>query len=378
VPRPARLPAYAPGSFARFTVERRLPKILSDVTAQFGGDDPRWAALTAGIVSGGPLDRSLFSASTPFWAARLDSLEGGTWADQPFFDLEFLFYRAINSIAGDLRPGFDVFAGARRAALIDALPRVAAALDGPGPLDLAGALLWSLSGNEEDLSQLARQRASGRSDRLLVDQRPALVEQLAAAGPGSVAILADNAGAELGFDLLLVDLLLTSATGRVQLHVKPEPIFVSDALASDVDETIDRFAGFGAGTALGRAGARLRGARAGGALEVVAPADWAEPRHMNGLSPALHASLQGAALVIAKGDLNYRRFFEDRDWPADTPVAAASVATGLRAFALRVLKSDCLAGLAPSTAAALFARESAWRSSGRYAIVQRVDADAPG
>src|SRR6185312_8293744 len=171
--RPAPLPAYAPGSFALHTVQRRLPKILSDVTAQFADDDPRWAALTSALVNGGRIDRSLFSAPTPFWTARLASLEGRTWADQPFFDLEFLFYRAINSIAGDLRPGFDVFAGARRAALIDALPRVAAALDAREPLDLPGALLWSLSGNEEDLSQLARQRASGRSDRLIADQRPA-------------------------------------------------------------------------------------------------------------------------------------------------------------------------------------------------------------
>ncbi|HXU62074.1 MAG TPA: ARMT1-like domain-containing protein [Polyangia bacterium] len=374
--RPAPLPAYAPGSFALHTVQRRLPKILSDVTAQFADDDPRWAALTSALVNGGRIDRSLFSAPTPFWTARLASLEGRTWADQPFFDLEFLFYRAINSIAGDLRPGFDVFAGARRAALIDALPRVAAALDAREPLDLPGALLWSLSGNEEDLSQLARQRASGRSDRLIADQRPALLEHLAAAGARPVVILADNAGAELCFDLLLIDRLLAGPCARVQLHVKPEPMFVSDALVSDVDETIDRFATAG-GAALAQAGARLRAARATGALEVVAPPDWAEPRHMNGLSPALEAALRGAALVIAKGDLNYRRFFEDRAWPADTAVAVASVASGLRAFALRVLKSDCVAGLPPAVSASLFAGDPAWRSSSRYAIVQRVDAGAP-
>lgn len=378
MPRPAPIPAYAPGSFALFTVQRRLPKILSDVTAQLAPDDPRWAALEAGIVGGGPIDPALFSADTAFWRARLASLQGRAWADQPFFDLEFLFYRAINSIAGDLRPGFDVFATARRAALAEALPRVAAALDAPERLELPGALLWSLSGNEEDLSQLARQRASGRSDRLLTDQRPALVEHLTAAGPRPVIVLADNAGAELCFDLLLVDLLLAGPCGRVQLHVKPEPIFVSDALASDVEETIDRFAALGAGTALGRAGARLRAAHASGALEVVAPPEWAEPRHMNDLSPALEAALRAAPVVLAKGDLNYRRFFEDRAWPADAPVATASVASGLRAFALRVLKSDCLAGLPPATTAPLFAPEPAWRSSGRYAIVQRVDAGAPG
>jgi hypothetical protein len=252
---------------------------------------------------------------------------------------------------------------------------VAAALDAPEPLTLAGALLWSLSGNEEDLSQLARQRASGRSDRLLADQRPALIEKLSGGGP--VVVLADNAGAELCFDLVLIDLLLAGPCARVQLHVKPEPIFVSDALVSDVDETIDRFQALGAGSALGRAGARLRAARGNGALEVVAPPDWAEPRHMNGLSPAVDQSLRAAAVLLAKGDLNYRRFFEDRAWPADAPVATASVAMGMTAFGLRVLKSDCLAGLPLATAERLFTEDPWWRSSGRYAIVQRVDAGAP-
>jgi hypothetical protein len=377
VPRPAPIPAYEPGSFALFTVQQRLPKILSDVTAPLGDGDPRWAALVRGLTSGGPIDPTLFSAPTPFWERRLASLAGRRWADQPFFDLEFLFYRAINTIAGDLRPGFDVFAASRRAALLDALPRVAAALDAPEPLQLPGALLWSLSGNEEDLSQLTRQRASGTSDRLIADQRPALVAHLQAAAGRTLAVLADNAGAELCFDLLLIDRLLAGGGARVQLHVKPEPIFVSDALPADVDETIDRFAQLGAATALGRAGARLRAARAGGSLEVVAPPDWAEPRHMNGLTPALEASLQSAALVLVKGDLNYRRFFEDRAWPADAPVAGASVATGMCAFSLRVLKSDCVAGLPPATVTALAAQDPRWRSSGRVAIIQRVDAAAP-
>ncbi len=337
------IPSYAPGSFALFTVQRRLPKILADVTRQFDDRqrrDPRWTALADAVIAGGPLDLSLFSATTAFWRQRLAGLQGRAWADLPFFDLEFFFYRAVNSIAGDLRPGFDVFASSRRAALADALPRVAAALAAPEPLAPSGALLWSLSGNEEDLSQLTRQRTSGGSERLLLDQRPALIDAAAAHGGRGVILLADNAGAELCFDLVLVDLLLAGPCPRVQVHVKPEPMFVSDALAADVDEAIDGFVAAGAQTALGQTGARLRAARARGTLEVVAPPDWAEPRHMNALDEPLAAALRRAGLVISKGDLNYRRFFEDRAWPADTPVAAASVAAGMRAFALRVLKSD--------------------------------------
>jgi hypothetical protein len=98
---------------------------------------------------------------------------------------------------------------------------------------------------------------------------------------------------------------------------------------------------------------------------------------MNMLDPPLAASLRDAALVLAKGDLNSRRFFEDRAWPADAPVNVASVGTEMRAFALRVLKSDCVVGVPPPLAARLFATEPDWRSRGSHSVIQRVDRGAP-
>ena len=97
---------------------------------------------------------------------------------------------------------------------------------------------------------------------------------------------------------------------------------------------------------------------------------------MNALDVELTACLQTASIVISKGDLNYRRFFEDRTWPADSPVSVASVATGMHAFALRVLKSDCLVGLEPAAVSRLFATDPEWRSNGKYSVVQRVDQGA--
>ena len=109
-PRP--ISANDPGSFAQFTVRRRLPAILSDVRAQFGAAaaDSRWEQLESAILEGNPIDARLFLADTPYRRSKLASISGQTWAAQPFFDLEFLFYHALNSIAHDLRPGFDVFA----------------------------------------------------------------------------------------------------------------------------------------------------------------------------------------------------------------------------------------------------------------------------
>jgi uncharacterized protein with ATP-grasp and redox domains len=373
--RPGPILAYEEGTFACFTVRRRIPKILAEARAEVGGAagrDRRWDDLEQTILSGGPIDAGLISTPTHFWKQTVERWRGSAWADLPFFDLEFLLYRTINSLADELRPGFDVFSSARRAALEEALPRVRVAVDS-SEVDLLRALLWALAGNEADLSQLTGSRPMGNPAVIVVDARAPLVERLDAAKGHSVVVLADNAGSELCFDLVLIDQLLASGIGRVDLHVKPSPMFVSDALVSDVDETVAAFREEDAGRSLRQVGERLQAARQQGRLVVVAPPDWGEPRHMNALSPDLDAALGRAAVVVAKGDLNYRRFFEDRAWPETTFVSVASVAAGMCAFALRVLKSDCVVGVPKAEVSNLFRADSDWRSDGRYSLVQRVD-----
>lgn len=379
-PLPPPLAAYEEGSFAHFTVQHRLPKILADVKAQLErreGEDPRWAALESAIVVGGDIDASLVSARTPFWQHKLAKLAGARWSQLPFFDLEFLFYLAVNSIVDDLRPGFDVFAAARRASLSDALPRVARVVEAADGLSLDAALLLATSGNEADLSQLVREPAGAPSISLLGDERPALTQRLSEVpGDATVQLLADNAGAELCFDLVLVDVLLEARPGPIEVQLKSQPMFVSDALPSDVEDTITGFCRADPGSRLATVGARLRQTLYDGRLVLRAPPDWAEPRPMNALAPELAASLRAAGIVLAKGDLHYRRFFEDRAWPAITPVSVASVATGMHAFAMRVLKSDSIVGLPAAVVSRLANAVPAWRSSGRHSIIQRVDQGA--
>ena len=372
-PPPPPIAAYAPDSFALFTIQQRLPRMLADVRAQLAPrhrSDPRWAALEAALLHAAPIDLEPLCAESTFWSDKLGSLVGRTWSDLSFFELEFLFQLAIRSIAHALEPGLDVFAAARRAALADALPRVASAAESQSSRTLEEVLLRSALGNAEDLSQLAGTRTGAAAVTLLHDQRADLVSQLRSA-TGTIQLLADNAGSELCFDLLLVDRSLTEQPGRIELQLKPRPMFVSDALRSDVEETV---AAFERRAELAGAGARLRSALDTGRLALRAPDDWSEPRAMNALDPELERALRSASLVLVKGDLNYRRFFEDRAWPADTPVQRASVAHGMHAYGLRVLKSDSIVGLARARVAELDANDPSWRSSGRYAIVQRIDA----
>ena len=50
-----------------------------------------------------------FACPTPFWEEYIDGLGGCTWGSLAFFDLEFLFYHGLNSIAGFFETGLDIF-----------------------------------------------------------------------------------------------------------------------------------------------------------------------------------------------------------------------------------------------------------------------------
>ena len=374
LPRP--FPAYKEGSFASFTVTQRLPKIMQEVVQQFDDgarSDPRWSDLLSAISVGDEIDTHMLLDTTPFWRSLVSRLRGKRWADLSFFELEFLFYHALNSIASDLIPGFDVFAASRLTALTTALPSVAHAMDFNPSISLNSALLLALSGNEADLSQLARAEQGQPRLQLIVDERPEIIDRLRVSrGDGTIHLLADNAGAELCFDLVLVDVLLSMRNGPVVVHLKPWPMFVSDALVSDVESTLDAFLHHRS-RRLVDLGQRLRLALESGRLLLRDPDDWGEPRHMNMLDPELSGTLNASDLVLAKGDLNYRRFFEDRAWPPDSAIAEASVAANIVAFSLRILKSDLVVGLPRRIVFELLDEDPDWRTNGTQALIQRID-----
>lgn len=363
--------AYTPGTFALFTVKHRLPSILSDVRKQLhlGGKEPAWDALATAIANGEVIDLNLIEADTLFWRNKLAKLTGAAWRDLSFFDLEFLFYKAINSIAQRVQPGIDVFASQRRLALHTAIPNVARVIESLSHLSLKTAVNLAVSGNEFDLSQLQAPSA-GHSTTLLIDHSDLLIKSLTCEPEGTVQILADNAGTELCYDLVLVDEILKTIAGTVVLQLKPNPMFVSDALIVDVEETISEF--IQAGGLLRRIGSRLIQARATDRFRLEAPPDWSEPRYIDALKPELLAALRAANIVIVKGDLNYRRFFGDCAWPADTSVKKTTLESIMNGFALRVLKSDCLVGILSGKVDQLSKKDPCWKSRGIYSIIQHI------
>ncbi|WP_327009398.1 damage-control phosphatase ARMT1 family protein [Dactylosporangium sp. NBC_01737] len=201
--------------------------------------------------------------------------------------------------------------------------------------------------------------APQRVDELVADDTERLWKHL---GGGTVCVVADNAGRELLPDLVLIDFLLrTGRATRVELHVKPAPYFVSDALTADVLTELWRFP---ADSAIGR---RLWAALRAGVLELVTDPFYCAPLEFPQMPARLAARFGAATLTILKGDLNYRRLVGDRSWSPETSFSSTTGYFPGPVAALRTVKSDVVVGLAAGVEAKL---PASWRTSGAFAMVQ--------
>lgn len=340
-----------PGSFPWHVWHERHPVLLQRIRDTHPYPPDRLAALDA------LLDETLYRPMRPLPEEAPDRdvwdspYYGGSWLAAPFLWAESYFYRRLLDATGYFGAGpwhgVDPFAPMKAAEL---------AADLATPAELADLLVASLWGNQADLGFLAgRTVASGQT--LVADDSGALLSLLRN-GVRSVALLADNAGRELAYDLMLVDHLLRNRCAEtVTLYVKPRPYYVSDATTADVVACLGR---------IPDVAQRLRAAAAAGRLRLDAHPFLCAPSSYH----RLPFDLTGASLVIAKGDLNYRRLVGDRHWPPDTPFADAVAYFPAPVAALRVLKSDVVVGLDPATVSALDAESPGWRTDGRHALVQ--------
>ncbi|MFF4651157.1 damage-control phosphatase ARMT1 family protein [Streptomyces sp. NPDC001380] len=383
--RPPVITVGGPGSFPWRVFHERHPVLLRQVLDGLPYGPAQRTAVqrlleesTDGVV--GPLEDGAPDAAA--WDAwGLPGRLGERWTDLPFLWAEGYFYRRLLAAVGWFGPGpwqgVDPFGPVKAAELGSAaVDGELAALDGLARLDeerrddaLLRSALW---GNRADLSfRLTPGREGTAEDDggLVHDDGPRFRALLAAGPPGTVALLADNAGRELLPDLVLLDHLLhTGRAASARLYVKPQPTFVSDATTADVLAAAGRL--LAAPGAAGAVGRRLRQALTGGRLEIRTHPFLCAPLPFEAMPDDLRAELAEAVVAVVKGDLNYRRLVGDRHWPATAPFAGLTAHFPAPVAALRTLKSDVAAGLDPAVAHRLEAADPRWRTSGRHAVVQ--------
>ncbi|KAK3297931.1 uncharacterized protein B0H64DRAFT_320441 [Chaetomium fimeti] len=201
-----------------------------------------------------------------------------------------------------------------------------------------------------------------------------------------VDVVLDNAGFELLTDLVyalyLLDCGLASA---VRLHVKSMPWFVSDVTPRDIDVLLAALADpavfpAAANPSVRALAGRLRGCYESGLVAVAEHPFWTtgfDFQALPAVAPELYRDLLDSALVVFKGDLNYRKLVRDANWPHTLPFkdAIGPLRGGMKILALRTNKADVCVGLSEETLERVEneAPGKAWVRNGRYAVISFSD-----
>jgi hypothetical protein len=360
-------------------MEKRVPAIARDVISHH----PHLSAamkrsierLASDIEADAPIPAPRPPApDVEAWAAAYDAHRGETWLGAEWFYAEYAFYRELAIACRFWETGRDPFASVkeeelRSDGLWTRLGDALAAASGRTPEERVGSLMeQSLWGNRVDLSyRVAANRTSADESDLLADDRAATVPLLTRS-PADVHVAIDNTGTELALDLALVDALLEEERTRVTLHLKMQPVFVSDATAADVWMLVDRMRARGGDVS--RLAERLGRAFDAERLSFAPDPFWSGPVFLGNAPRHVRAAMSSATVLVLKGDANYRRLVGDAVWPPQATFAQACVDIPCPVVCLRTMKSDAVVGLRAGLAEQLDATEPRWRIDGKRGVIQ--------
>jgi hypothetical protein len=395
LPTPESLKGSDAGTFAERTVRVRMPDIARRTLAE--NDFPTEIAVRLqALIDEMPAGqiRLMHDPGAPdeqAWAGYTIPYLGQNWLEIPLFFAEHYFYRRILEASGYFQPGpwqgRDPYENQKWAGLLNSRAAIEARVgnlnraieDGwkrGSFLRMLNADLW---GNQADLSMWPAGKSNQpahaeqlQRQHLLVDDAIAIAQVIEAlpGNPARVDFLVDNAGFELVTDLCLADFLLNAMpAGRVRLQLKAHPTFVSDALAKDILDTVNFLRESGEPD-LNAFVTRLEAHLHSGRLQLKEDFYWTSPLESWRMPPDLRQELGEAALVISKGDAQYRRLLGDRHWPYSTPLEKIVNYFPTSLVILRASKSEVMAGLKPGQAEGFSHVDPEWLFNGRWGLIQ--------
>jgi hypothetical protein len=392
-----------PDSFAEHTISVRLPGIVQRVL-----DSNNWSENISNRLKA-LIDEMPYGELTLLddpdapddqeWSRYMTPYLGRTWMQAPWFVVEMYLFRRILKATGYFQSGdgkgIDPYLVQKRADLpgtIDVIQSSVVLMDGENLVDieskdqkqdqLVQLLQKNIWGNQADLSlwpsaegiQPERPDEKQQIDFLIDDDANEVSTYLFSLDKPEVRVdfILDNVGLELAFDLLLADFLLSSRiVQQVHFNVKPYPTYVSDATREDVLEMLSYFEKAG-NSALKKLANRLERFIAISRFRFKSDYFWVSPLSGWEMPAYLYQELSQSDLIISKGDANYRRWLGDRRWPVDTPLDDALSYLPAPWTALRVLKSEIIAGLAADQAVRMDQEDPTWMFNGRWGVIQFV------
>jgi len=387
----------ADNPFAARTMTHRLPANIANVIRAHADYPPgvidALETLSASISGNHPLPPPPLPAwDYDAWHAEYEPFAGDTWHDTEWFFAETYAFRLILSAGRYFETRIDPYGPMKEAELDSGAPFLPIqrffAAEGPAaallhgesvsaeavPALLEEALHLSMWGNKADISFAAGgalDHSAGERELLLRDDSVAAAEILAGMR-GPVHIVMDNSGAELAGDLVAALTIIRLTGAAVVLHPKLYPTYVSDTTVEDIHTYLAR-AIASTDAAVRSVAAAVQAEFRSGALTLAPDDFWCTTRFLSGMPPRIEATLDGAGLVIVKGDFNYRRVFRDTIWSHETePTAAMGTTVPFPILLLRTMKSDCLVGVPREITDPLDNAEPGWRTAGRRGVIQLV------
>ncbi|EPR60967.1 DUF89/Fructose bisphosphatase [Toxoplasma gondii GT1] len=365
------------------------------------------------------------SADVRFWNSSIlaNWVEvGATWATAPWLIAELFFYRRIAYAFRHFTTRYDPFEKQKLAGLRGCAPMLtrfgeslgrmhgAAGSASNDPLvfkaGLRSAVLGALQGNAADLSlwPCSHQEAEDEigpetsasstmgedqedASRLLCDDFEAFfkdVQTLVASGVSAETrdgdtrhrtafIFVDNAGSEVLADMWLACVLLEyDVVDKVVFYVKQYPIFVSDAMPKDFELTYDwiqRQATPERPSVVALADL-WRSYVESGKWEVKAHTYFCMPFEYSDMPSKLFEELRdSAAVVISKGDANYRHILGDRAWSFQTPFSEVAQYMPCPLLALRKLKGTIACGIPAEKEKYAQETDKCWMVNGKWGVI---------
>ncbi|NMB89527.1 MAG: protein-glutamate O-methyltransferase family protein [Chloroflexi bacterium] len=377
-------------SFACFSLTQRHPNNIRNLLENGPVPSPvaqKLERLIAEIPSGTLRMLEDGGPDSARWQQWLAPYQGKTWLEAPYFFAETYLFRRILEASGYYLPGSpwfqrDPFGAEKHIELERLAPAVQALIPatdfdrsaGWNALDLSRRLYSALWANRMDLTiqkGLAMEAVFTQwsdRDHLVMDDSRKFLDWLQGKRDLRLAWLADNAGAELFFDLWLAGYLLsTGLAAEVTFYLKDQPIYLSDAVVPDVHAllaTLDRYPDCRSWVL------EIQEHLDAGRLRLCSESFSTAPLTFPQMAPRVPALFRACDLVVLKGDINYRRLIGDRVWPEEHRLEDLVPFMPAPVLLLRSLKSEICLGVPGERRARLAQQDPQWMTNGRWGMIQ--------
>jgi len=381
-PLPPFLMTSEQGSFAQHTVKNRFPEIIDQIL-QHNDYTPlivsELIAFKAEIAQEVIQPLKEQTSDRPLWDEDLKPWRGKTWFELPWFFAETYFYRRLLEIVNYFQPGpfmfRDLFKPLKVQEITKAIPQFIETFE-PVPNDTSfehfqHTCTQALWGNRGDLSHSTAYSTdmAAQHDRIILNHAKAVYAFLSDK-PAKIAYIMDNAGKELFFDFAFMDYLLRSGMAKsITCYVKNQPYYVSDLMHEDYLMSLKLLRASTNKNAQ-NLGLRLEKYLNSTLMTVKSPSFFTTSRMYRDLPDTLKTEIAHHDLAILKGDVNYRRLFDDRHWPHTTPIEVAAGYFPTSFLSLRTLKAELAVGLSQEILQKIESEnEPNWLTNGKRGMI---------